>query len=62
MTKREILMDWLSKKENRDKLPYCDLPINEQDIFDAYGQVLKYEEGSHIVCLGKTYFRIKKAD
>jgi hypothetical protein len=58
MSKTEILLDWLSKQENRETLPYADVKEAQYDVFEHYGQIYSYPD-TDVVYLGKTFFRIK---
>lgn len=60
MTKREIVLDWLSKPENREKLPQIKVSQEQMEAYDDMGQVYHYSNEESVICIGKTFSKIKK--
>lgn len=56
MTREEIILDWLSKKQNRDKLPIVEVDECTYDALDHYGKI--YHFGTDSVNLIGDKFKI----
>lgn len=59
MNKDEIIFDWLSKEDNRQKLDKLTMDECNLETFEAYGEV--YSFGNQTVAtIGKKYYLIIK--
>jgi hypothetical protein len=59
MTREEIILDWLSQKQNRINLPVMEVDECTFDALDAYGQTYHFD-GDSVNVIGDQFKIIKK--